>query len=325
MDQHVALVSNTSLADTDPALQWIVKSLLWTGMFVLSIRVLIRFVLPWWYCSHRNRSKTALRACSSSGLGKVSSLRLVFLLSSDDPGPWDPRDPVAVEPSLCPKKLQDLAESGLLEPEAAPASRAPTRAATPSTDCSMFVIFVCDRCHWLCKRQDTVCKSAETLYKQGGWSQRCEMGLEMGKYLGKYGFEFFLHCTGGMTSHFFKIRKRTVRRTQIRRGSWCRRYRHICSVAHSCHGKREPTKLGCRHLDKTKPETLAKGKNTAHVRTRNGLSQNVYGWRAASLWAACRKSFLPLMWPGCRSSFTPSTRLFSYSDPCSRLQREICR
>ena len=34
------------------------------------------------------------------GLSKVSSLRLVFLLSSDDPGPWDPRDPVAVDPLL---------------------------------------------------------------------------------------------------------------------------------------------------------------------------------------------------------------------------------
>ena len=32
-------------------------------------------------------------------------------------------------------------------------------------------------------------------------------------------------------------------------------------------------KLGCRHLDKTKPEELVNGKNTAHVRARNGLSQ----------------------------------------------------
>ena len=57
---------------------------------------------PTWNCSHGNCSKTALRACSSSWLEKVSSLSLVFLLSSDDPGPWDPRDTVAVEPSLCP-------------------------------------------------------------------------------------------------------------------------------------------------------------------------------------------------------------------------------
>ena len=39
----------------------------------------------------------------------------------------------------------------------------------------------------------------------------------------------------------------------------------------------ETTKLGCRHLDKAKPENLVNGKNTAHVRTRNGLSQNGYG------------------------------------------------
>ena len=30
------------------------------------------------------------------------------------------------------------------------------------------------------------------------------------------------------------------------------------------------TKLGCRHLDKTKPATLVNGKNTVHVRTGNG-------------------------------------------------------
>ena len=62
--------------------------------------LLIQLVVPVWYCSHGNRSKTALRACSSSGLENVSSLRLVFLLSPDDPGPWDPRDPVAVDPLL---------------------------------------------------------------------------------------------------------------------------------------------------------------------------------------------------------------------------------
>ena len=41
---------------------------------------------------------TALRVCSSSRLEIVSSLRLVFLLSSADFGPWDPREPAFVEP-----------------------------------------------------------------------------------------------------------------------------------------------------------------------------------------------------------------------------------
>ena len=81
-----------------------------------------------WYCSHGNRSKTALRACSSSGLEKVSSLRLVFLLSSDDPGPWDPRDPVAVEPLLCPSMSHDLAESEPLETDVAFVSNLQMRA-----------------------------------------------------------------------------------------------------------------------------------------------------------------------------------------------------
>ena len=84
-------------------------------MLDLSQRVLIHFVIPVWNCSHGNRSKTAHRACSSAGLEKVSSLRLVFLLSSDDPGPWDPRDPVAVEQSLCPSTFQDLPEPEPLE------------------------------------------------------------------------------------------------------------------------------------------------------------------------------------------------------------------
>ena len=83
-----------------------------------SQRLLIHFVIPWWFCSQRNRRKTALRACSSSGLEKVSSLHLVSLLPSDDPEPWDARDLVVVEASLCLRKFQDLAKSGRLEPEA---------------------------------------------------------------------------------------------------------------------------------------------------------------------------------------------------------------
>ena len=34
----------------------------------------------------------ALRDCSSAALEEGSSLRLVFLLSLDDPGPWDPAE-----------------------------------------------------------------------------------------------------------------------------------------------------------------------------------------------------------------------------------------
>ena len=78
-----------------------------------------------------NRSKTALRACSSLGLEKVLSLCFVFLMSSDDPGPWDPRDPVAVEPLFCPKIFQDLVESGPLEREATVCSKEVTSHKTP--------------------------------------------------------------------------------------------------------------------------------------------------------------------------------------------------
>ena len=64
----------------------------------------------------------------------------MFLLSSDDPGPWDSRDPVAVEPSQCPSMFQDLAESGPLEPEAAPVSKVVTRAKRLPTTCSILVV-----------------------------------------------------------------------------------------------------------------------------------------------------------------------------------------
>ena len=62
----LAFVPNTSLADTEPALQWIVTGLMWAGILDLFQRVLLHIVVPVWYCSHGNRSKTALRACSSS-------------------------------------------------------------------------------------------------------------------------------------------------------------------------------------------------------------------------------------------------------------------
>ena len=61
----------------------------------------------------------------------------MFLLSSDDPGQWDH---VAVEPSVCPRKVQDLAEPETLEAEAAPVSKAASRAARLPTICSTLVI-----------------------------------------------------------------------------------------------------------------------------------------------------------------------------------------
>ena len=77
---------------------------------------------PAWTCSHGNIGKTPLRACSSSEIGKISSLSVEFLLSSDDHGPCDPRDRVAAEPSLCPTKFQELPLPEQLEAQNAPAS-----------------------------------------------------------------------------------------------------------------------------------------------------------------------------------------------------------
>ena len=66
--------------------------------------------------------------------------------------------------------------------------------------------------------------------------------------------------------------------SHIRRGGKSRRNWHIRSITRTCHENRwETTKLGCKHLDKAKPEALVNGKNTVRVRTGNGLSQNGYG------------------------------------------------
>ena len=85
----------------------------------------------------------ALRACSSSGLEKVSSLRLVLLLSSDDPGPWDPRGPVAVEPSPCPSTFQELAEPEPPEADVAFVKILHMRAVRELTFCAMVLTFCC--------------------------------------------------------------------------------------------------------------------------------------------------------------------------------------
>ena len=108
-----------------------------------------------------------LRACSSSGPEKVSSLRPVFLLSSDDPGPWDPRDPVAVKPLPCPSKFQELAEPKPLETDVAFDSKAVTRAARLLTICSVFVIFAsCKATVW--ESVWTQFSNLDTLYMSSG-------------------------------------------------------------------------------------------------------------------------------------------------------------
>ena len=64
---------------------------------------------------------------------------------------------------------------------------------------------------------------------------------------------------------------------------WSGNIGHICVLciikqARVSHESRwETTQLGCRHLDKTKPEKLVTQNNHTHVRTGNGLSQNSCG------------------------------------------------
>ena len=119
----------TILAEMGSVLKCILVALSRAGAIVVAQKLLIQAETPSRYCSNGNRSKTALRACSSSGLEKVSSLHLVFLLSSEDPWPWDPRDPVAVEPLPCPSKFREFSEPEPLETEVAFVSNVVTRAA----------------------------------------------------------------------------------------------------------------------------------------------------------------------------------------------------
>ena len=115
MSWNLAHVSNTSMTDTDPALQWILTSFLQTRILDSSQKLSIHFVIP----------LTPHRGCSSSVLECVSNFRRVFLLSSDDPGPWDP---VSVEPSFWPRTLQDLEEPETFDAEAAHVSTSHNRA-----------------------------------------------------------------------------------------------------------------------------------------------------------------------------------------------------
>ena len=62
-------------------------------------------------------------------------------MSLDDPVPWDPKDPMAVEPLLCPNMFHDLAESEPLETDVAFVSNVVTQADRLVTICSIFVIF----------------------------------------------------------------------------------------------------------------------------------------------------------------------------------------
>ena len=80
------------------------------------------------------------------------------------------------------------------------------------------------------------------------WRQFCD--------LYEYSVDFLLHRTGAK-SLFLQGQGGTIRRSHIRRGGWHRRYWHIGPIINACHENSwETTKLGCRHMDKTKPEKL---------------------------------------------------------------------
>ena len=169
----------------EPALQWIVTGLFSAGMLDSSRRVFIHLVIALWYCLQGDRSRTALRACSSSGLEEVIKS-------------------AAGEPVLCPSMFQDLADPDPLETDVAFVSNVVTRAARLLTICSIFVIFA--------SYKATVWESV--------WTQFSFLDtLCMGSgNLCEHFVDFLLHRTGAVSCSF-EVRKRTSRRTNSRRGA----------------------------------------------------------------------------------------------------------
>ena len=149
-----------------------------------------------------NRKRTALRASSLSGFVFLSSLRLVFPLSSDEPRS---RDPVAVEPSTSPSKGQDPeVDPETLEAETAPASNAATRAARPPTTCSIFVtLVVIVAIDW--ESVGAIFFDYGHAVQKKKW-QACELQAHL--------IDFIFPCTGAATRSL-KVRSRSVRTTKI--------------------------------------------------------------------------------------------------------------
>ena len=184
--------------------------------------------------------------------------------------------PAAVEPSTCPSKGQDPAESETLEAETAPASNAATRNARPATTCSTLEI--------LCVMVATDHQSDKILFSNlvnpctsmgiVASVPRCASNCE--SFLAKMASDLsFSELVGGAPTLSRSGTEPSGEPKFEERLSW----KHICvlciikpaRVSHE--RRREPTKLGCRHSDKTKPENLVTQKNHTH--------QNGYGCRTS--------------------------------------------
>ena len=249
---HLTRVSNTSLTDTEPALQWILTSLLCAAC---SQRVLIHLVHLLWYCSQGNRSKTALRASSSAGFWE--SLKSTPRISTFTRRPWALGHE---KPNVC----------GTIT-----LSRQVPRSCRISTLKSYFVPKKwCEpqssqqvvQCLWC--RSTTVWANVSTqlliptgfCMTSGNWKQN---SLIPASYKREILF-------------FSKSRRNLfVGRTLNRKGSWYGWYRHICSVAHTCHGKKETVKLGGRHFGRQGNSLSPKGHRTCRDNIFKILTWNI--------------------------------------------------
>ena len=170
-----------------------------------------------------------------------------------------------MERSLSPCKFQDLAEPEPLETDVAPVSNVVTRAARLSTICSKEVIFASyEVTVW--ESVWTLPSNLEILCMSSGNFATCMnislifLSIVLARYpvLSRSGREPF------GTTVFEEV-------TVVR--DW-----HVCSIAPTCLVQGwEITKLGCRHLDKSKTEKLVTQKYHTDARTRDGSSQNGNG------------------------------------------------
>ena len=172
-------------------------------MLDISQRLLIQFVTIVWYCSHGKRSKTALRACSSSGLEKVSSLRLVFLLSSDGTLRMWSHQLVRVRARILPNRV-------FFDAEAARVSNLHIRVEMALKFCSISVSLVAKS-----PSVFVICESIRDIQFVIEGDLR-DLRFKVHKFR-KESIEFFICCTSRGGAQTIEVGTRAIRRTKIRR------------------------------------------------------------------------------------------------------------
>ena len=114
---------------------------------------------------------------------------------------------MAVEPSLCPSIFQDLAESGALEPEAAPVSNVHIRVVRALKFCSSREISKC-----FCDMRN---HSGHPIRNRRNLR---DLRFKVYKFR-EESIELFIRCTPRAGAHTIEVGTRAITRTKIRRSN----------------------------------------------------------------------------------------------------------